>query len=190
LPAGTWFTFLRPAARALLVTALLGPTAGHAQAVDAQDVLGPARIGATFEEVSRQAALACEATTERRVCALSSLAPIHFAGLAVTRVEAVFDESRLTRVKVSLDNRRYKDLLADLTARYGEGEDHSFVAIAGMSGDFVAGVHVWRKDTLILVFEQYAGKIDRCALTYGSEASMADLVRKTDSYPRGARRDL
>jgi len=41
-----------------------------------------------------------------------------------------------------------------------------------------------------VVLEQYAGKIDRGALSYGSESAMVELVRKVTSYPRGARRDL
>jgi len=43
---------------------------------------------------------------------------------------------------------------------------------------------------VVVVLEQYAGKIDRTRLSYGSESAMAGLVRKVTSYPRGVRRDL
>ena len=177
--------------RAFLVSTLLASSmAGQAVGADAWDSLGPGRIGATFDEISQDIALACGTQTERRVCAVSSQAPLFFADMPVTRIETVFEDSRLERVNVTLGNKQYANLFRVLTARYGEGEDHSFVAIAGMGGDFVAGVHVWRTAASSLVLEQYAGKIDRSALTYGSESSMAGLVRKVSAYARGARRDL
>jgi hypothetical protein len=175
---------------AFLLSVLLASGAGRAHSADAWDALGPGRIGARFDEIAQGASLACDAQTGHRVCTASSPIPIVFAGLPVQRIEAVFDDSRLERVRVTLGLRRYKELLQILTARFGEGEDHSFLAIAGMGGEFAAGVHVWRTGASSLVLEQYAGKIDRSALTYGSESSMADLVRKVSLYPRGARRDL
>ena len=178
------------AVRALLVAALLASAPGQAHGADAWESLGPARIGASFDEVSQSAALACSREAARRVCAALSQAPIVFAGLPVARIEAVFDDSGLEQVTVTLGNQHYEDLFRFLTERYGEGEDRSFLARAGMAGDFVAGVFVWRTATLSLVLEEYAGKIDRSVLTYGSEPSMADLVRKANAYPRGAHRDL
>lgn len=174
----------------LLASMLLASAAGQAHGADAREALGPERIGASYEEVARGAVLACGGEAARRVCTMSSPAPVVFAGVPVTRIEAVFDDSRLEQVRVTLAIKQYEDLLHDLTARYGEGEDHSFLAIAGMSGDFVAGVHVWHTAASSIVLEQYAGKIDRCALTYGTATSLAELVRKANSYPRGARRDL
>jgi hypothetical protein len=176
--------------RAVLVSVLLATTAVQARGADAWESLGPARIGAGFDEVSRSIALTCKKETARQTCAVSLRAPIAFAGVPATSIEASFDDGRLQRIRVSLAVGQYEELLRILTARYGEGEDHGFVAIAGMSGDFTAGVFVWRTAALSLVLEQYAGKIDRCALTYGSESSMAGLVRKVNAYARGARRDL
>ena len=178
------------AVRALLVAALLASAPGQAHAADAWELLGPARIGASFDGVSQNVTLACGKEAARRVCTASSQAPIVFAGLPVARIEAVFDDSRLEQVKVTLGNQHYEDLFRVLTTRYGEGEDRSFLARAGMAGDFVAGVYIWRTAALSLVLEEYAGKIDRSALTYGTDSSMAALLRKTNSYPRGAHRDL
>ncbi len=178
------------AVRAALVVLLLASTVGQARSADAWDSLGPARIGASFDDVSRNTALTCKRDAAPRVCAVSLQAPIAFAGVAATSIEATFDDDRLQRVRVSLQVGNYEELLRILTARYGEGEDHGFVAIAGMSGDFAAGVFIWRTGALSLVLEQYAGKIDRSALTYGIESSMAGLVRKVNAYARGARRDL
>lgn len=175
---------------AFLVAVLLASGAGRAHAADAWDALGPGRIGASFDEMAQAVALACDSETGHRVCTVSSQISIVFAGLPVTRIEAVFDDFRLERARVTLGLQRYKGLFQFLTARFGEGEDHSFLAIAGMGGEFAAGVHVWHTGASSLVLEQYAGKIDRSALTYGSESSMADLVRKVSVYPRGARRDL
>jgi hypothetical protein len=171
------------ALRALLVATLLASSTGQAQGADAWEALGPAHIGATFDEVAQLVPLRCGHEAAQRICATPAASV--FAGTPVARIEAVFDQA-----KVTLDIRRYQDLLRMLTARYGAGEDRSFVAIAGMAADFVAGVFVWRTESTIMVLEQYAAKIDRSALTYGTESAMAELVRKTNAYPRGARRDL
>ena len=178
------------AGRALLVATLLASASGLARGADVRESLGPARIGAGFDEVSQIAALTCSGEAARRVCTVSPPEPIVFAGVPAVRIEAVFEDSRLELVKVTFGVKQYANLFRVLTARHGEGEDHSFVAIAGMSGDFVAGVYVWHTAAASLVLEQYAGKIDRSVLTYGSESSMAGLVRKVNAYPRGARRDL
>ena len=178
------------AIRALLLATLLASASGLARGADVWESLGPARIGAGFDEVSQIATLACSGKAARRVCAVSAPEPIVFAGVPALRIEAVFEDSRLALVKVTFGIKQYANLFRVLTARYGEGEDRSFVAIAGMGGDFVAGVFIWNTAAASVVLEQYAGKIDRSALSYGSESSMADLIRKANSYPRGAHRDL
>ena len=176
--------------RLLLVSTLVGLTADQACGADAWDVLGPARMGAAFDELSQQVALTCSGDAERRACAAGFQMPIVFAGVPVNRIEAGFDGARLVKVTVVLGEQQYQGLLYALTTRYGEGEDRSFVARAGMAGEFLAGVYLWRKGGVSLVLEQYAGKIDRSALSYGSEQAMAELIRKTTAYPRGAHRDL
>jgi hypothetical protein len=148
----------------------------------------PAHIGAGFDDISQRAELKCDA--ERRLCAFSSVGARLFAGVPVTRIEAAFQDSRLQQVNVTLDTLQFQALHHALTARYGAGEDCSFLAIAGMAAEFTARVFVWRLGTVNIVLEEYAGKIDRSALTFGSEATMADMLRKVHSYPRGARRDL
>jgi len=175
---------------ALLVFAATGSLAGQGQDGDAWVTLGPAQIGASFDEISTQIALTCSGEGAHKVCAAARGTTVFFGKLPVARIEALFDNVRLVKVTVSLSEQHYDNLLRFLIDHYSQGEDRSFLARAGMAGEFVAGLHVWRQDGVSLVFEQYAGKIDRCALSYGSEKAMADLVRKATSYPRGARRDL
>jgi hypothetical protein len=59
-----------------------------------------------------------------------------------------------------------------------------------MAGDFEAGVQLWSSGDVALVLEQYAGKIDRAALTYGDAEAMAPLLARKRAYPPGAWRDL
>jgi hypothetical protein len=73
----------------------------------------------------------------------------------------------------------------------GASDDRSFRARGGMAAaEFEAGVHLWKQDGVSTVLEQFAGKIDRSVLTYGSADALADLVRSKTAYPRGAHRDL
>lgn len=163
--------------------------AGAAQGADAWHVLGPGQIGARFEDVSRAVPLQCRDDGATRICTVSA-DPAAFDGVPAMRIEAVFESGRLHQVGVLLAIEHYATVLRSLGARYGTGDDRSFQAIAGMGGEFPAGVTVWRAEAVSLVLEQYAGKIDRSLLTYGSAQAMDKLLRKTRSYPRGARRDL
>ena len=178
------------ATQGLMIAALCAVAAARAAAADAWEALGPARIGTGFAEVSRHAALKCDEDGTRKVCTVSSSHPLLFAGVPVARIEAVFQESALERVNISFATIQYEALRRVLTGHYGAGEDRSFLAIAGMAAEFVAGVFVWRAAPTSIVLEQYAVKIDRSALSYGTESSMADVVRRVHAYPRGARRDL
>ncbi len=90
-----------------------------------------------------------------------------------------------------VSERYYSALLSFLGGQFGASDDRTFHARGGMAAaEFEAGVHLWTHDGVSLVLEQFAGKIDRSLLTYGSAPAMADLVRSKTSYPRGAHRDL
>jgi hypothetical protein len=174
----------------LLVFTLSVSSAGQDRAADAWEALGPTRIGHRFDEVSNDIALTCDGGTKRQVCATDASAKIPFGGVPARSIQAVFDDARLSKVTVIFSDLQYPTLLRFLTDRFGNGEDRSYVARAGMAGEFSAGVYLWRQAGLSVVIEQYAGKIDRAVLSYGSESAMAEVVRKATSYPRGARRDL
>jgi hypothetical protein len=157
---------------------------------DAWETLGPTQIGGAFDQIANNAALTCNDDAAQQVCASVPAAPVTFGGVRSRNIEAVFVDGRLSKVTVSFSVAEYEALLSLLTDRFGAGEDRSYLARAGMAGEFTAGVYLWRTAGVILVLEQYAGKIDRTTLTYGSEPAMAKAVRKATSYPRGARRDL
>ena len=173
------------------LAALLWLPAWPACAGDLWDQLGPARIGATRAEIARQVSIVCGAGEPERVCNPGAGSAEIFAGVPVKRVDLYFGQERLVRVTVSLSDQHYQALLSFLSTQFGASDDRSFLARGGMAAvEFEAGVHLWKHDGVSLVLEQFAGKIDRSALTYGSDAAMADLVRAKTSYPRGARRDL
>lgn len=171
---------------ALLLVVLALP----ARAGDLWDSLGPQRVGATREQIAADVPIVCAAAQAVQACSLGPTAPTSFAGLPVERVQLEFTSGRLSLVSLQLHERHHAPLLALLSGRYGQGEDHSFQARAGMSGEFTAGVHIWRQEGTDLVLEQFAGKIDRSRLVYGTEAALVELVREHSARPPGARRDL
>lgn len=162
-----------------------------ASAADLWDQLGPAKLGAAQAQIVEQIPMACSAGADGQVCTTTAGTGQTFAGLPIRAAELRFAEERLARVAVKLSEQSYRSLLAFLSAQFGPAEDRSFRARGGMAAaEFEAGVHLWEHDGVSLVLEQFAGKIDRSVLTYGSPGAMADLVRSKTSYPRGARRDL
>jgi hypothetical protein len=168
------------------LAALLWLLADGAGAADLWDRIGPARIGAPREQVV--VPMTCDANLR---CALGLAAGETFAGVPVRAVELHFVQDQLARVAVTLGERYYSTLLAFLSAQLGASDDRTFRARGGMAAaEFEAGVQLWKHDGASFVLEQFAGKIDRSLLTYGSAAAMADLVRSKTAYPRGAHRDL
>ena len=168
---------------------VLGLIAGMAHGADEWHSLGPNQIGAPFDRVAREVPLKCRDDAKSRVCRVSSR-PASFDGVPAMRVEAIFELDRLQQVRVLLAIEHYESVLRSFSQRYGPGDDRSFQAIAGMGGEFTAGVTVWQAQALDMVLEQYAGKIDRSLLTYGAKQAMEEPLRKASSYARGARRDL
>lgn len=150
------------------------------------DALGPQRIGAAHAEISAARPMQCEGE-QLRTCALRAGT---FARVPVSAVQAQFRDGRLERVTVRLEEGDYPALLARLRERLGEPEDRSFRARAGMAGEFDAGVKLWTQGDVTLVLEQFAGKIDRSALTFGTAEAMRELVAAKRAYPPGAARDL
>jgi hypothetical protein len=171
--------------RILAALALAMAGAGSA-AQDAWDALGPGAIGASRAQLAAQVPLACGAD----VCRPAADAASRFAGAPVERIDLAFDADRLARVTVRFGTQHYARVLDAVRERFGEGADHSYQARAGMAGEFAAGVFVWSRPDLALVLEQYAGKIDRAQLVYGTPQALAELVRDKTATPRGARRDL
>jgi hypothetical protein len=133
----------------------------------------------------------CSPSGTQQVCAIAAGESETFAGISVRSMELHFVQEQLVWVSVTLGERHYAALLSFLSARFGASDDRTFRARGGMAAaEFEAGVHLWHPHGVSLVLEQFAGKIDRSRLTYGSQQAMADLVRGKTSYPRGARRDL
>jgi hypothetical protein len=59
-----------------------------------------------------------------------------------------------------------------------------------MAGEFEAGVKLWSAGEVAAVLEQYAGKIDRAALTFGDAEAMHATLAEKRSYAPGDFRDL
>ena len=174
---------LRTRALAALALAAAGMSAA---AQDSWHALGPAAIGAGRAQLQAQLALQCQAES----CTPAAGAVDAFAGVPVERIDLAFDTDRLSRVTVRFAAQHYEQMLYALRERFGEGADHSYQARAGMAGEFTAGVFVWLRRDLALVLEQFAGRITRSQLVYGTPQALAALVQDRTATPRGARRDL
>ena len=170
---------------AVVAGALVWGTTGVA-GQDAWETLGPALIGSLRADVEVSVALQCQVS----VCAPAAGSVTRVAGVPVQHVELRFDEGRLAQVTIHLGEQHYVALLETLRQKLGEGADHSFQARAGMAGEFVAGVFVWSVPGVTLVLEQYAGKITRSQLVYGTPQALADLVRAKTAVRPGTRGDL
>ena len=172
--------------RAGILAAALALGAAGVAAQDAWEAVGPARIGSLRTEIEANVPLQCQP----KACVPLAGSLVRAAGVPVQHVELRFVEGRLAQVTIGLGEQHYAALFEALRQKLGPGADHSYQARAGMAGEFVAGVFIWSAPEVTLVLEQFAGKITRSQLVYGTPQALADLVRAKTATPRGARRDL
>ena len=112
-----------------VLAALLWLLAGCACAADLWDRLGPARIGATREQLA--APMTCSAVEQTEVCALSADAIANFAGVPVRAVELRFLQEQLARVAVTLSERYYSALLSFLGGQFGMNRNQGYRIASG-----------------------------------------------------------
>jgi len=180
-----------------LAAALIGGPSilvAHATAdSDVFDGLGPELVGTELTTVLEGAELACRQDpkeTALRRCKPLPGALDSLAGLPATSVEAVFNDERLAQVTVYLPESGFSALKRSLSSRFGEGVVWSVTLRAGMAGTFKDEIVLWEKDDLVVIAQQFDGKIDRSSLIYGSAEAMAPLLAQIKSTPSGGTRDL
>lgn len=173
------------AAGCLLALALAWSAAAPAQ--ERWEELGPRRVGTPAEQLEALQGARCTGDGPQRTCLLAGGV---FLGVPVRGVEALLRDGSLAQVVVRFDSTHYAALLEALRARLGEPEDRSYRARAGMAGEFEAGVGLWEQGTAGVILEEYAGKIDRGALTFGDAQAMRAALARERAFPPGARRDL
>lgn len=178
---------LGPAARAagLLIAALLAGPPANAGA-DSPAPFALERIGTPRSALSGASPAECA-----DVCVLASPSGEVLPGVTVFRADLRFAGGALDQVEVVFDEARYEAAIAELQKRFGPGEDRHYRARAGMgAAELIAGVMVWRRDDLVIVAEQFAGKIDRSRLRFGTPRAMREMLDDIAARPVGARRDF
>jgi hypothetical protein len=162
-------------------------------AEDVFDGLAPGLVGNELASVLEGAELACRqdrADPKIRRCAPLPGVLETLGGVAVSAVEARFDNRRLAQVTIYLPESRFAAVLPVLSARLGEGKNWNVTLRAGMAGQFEDQIRIWETDRFVLIAQQFDGKIDRSSVIYGSAEAMGPLLQQIKSTPPGGLRDL
>ncbi len=180
-------------AAALIVVCWGLPSAVALGAQDVFEGLAPELVDSELASVLEGAELACRqdrADPKIRRCTPLPGALGTLGGVAVSSVEARFDDQRLAQVTVYLAESRFAAILPVLSARFGEGKNWNVVLRAGMAGQFEDQIRIWETGRFVLIAQQFDGKIDRSSVIYGSPRAMAPLLQQIKSTPPGGQRDL
>jgi hypothetical protein len=175
----------------VVLAALVLPGAGAA--ADGWELFGPGQLGAGRAQIAAQIELECAPAQDAP--GATSCRPVpgalpRFAGVPLERVELVFRDDRLEKVAGRVQESHFAALEGFVVQRSGAGQDCSIRFRAGMGAELLNRILLWRSRSYALVIEQFRGKIDQSAFTYGTADAMAALVREKTAYPPGARRDL
>jgi hypothetical protein len=162
-------------------------------AADGWELFGPDKLGAARAQIAAQVELECAPLPDEpgaTVCRPTQGASPRFAGAPVERVDLTFRDDRLDKVAGRLHESHFEALESFVVQRNGAGQDCSIRFRAGMGAELLNRIVLWRTADHALVIEQFQGKIDRSAFTYGTPHAMARMVRDKTAYPPGTRRDL
>lgn len=179
---------------AALVVACWGlPSAVSLGGEDVFEALAPELVDSELASVLEGAELGCRqdrADPRVRRCTPLPRALGTLGGVAVSSVEARFDDRHLAQVTIYLSESRFAAVLTVLSARFGGGKDWNVVLRAGMAGQFEDQIRIWETDRFVLIAQQFDGKIDRSSVIYGTMPAMAPLLQQIKSTPPGGLRDL
>lgn len=108
---------------------------------------------------------ACEVEPRVMRCRLKAGLSKTFAGLPVDAAVLDVREGRVMVSAVFFDEAGFAAVTERLAADFGAGEDHSEELRAGMGATFTNVVKAWRRDGAVWFAEQFAGRINRSAVS-------------------------
>jgi len=146
--------------------------------------------GTARPEVADLEAFSCE--TEPRVsrCRLKPGLGRTFAGVPVDAAILDIREGKVTVAAVFFDESSFDDVAARLSNDFGPGEDHSEALRGGMGGTFTNQVKAWRRDGAVWFAEQYAGRINRSAVSRLRPAEFDAIMAARAAQRVNGTRDL
>jgi len=113
-----------------------------------------------------------------------------FAGAPV--VGAILDirEGRVAVAAVFFDEQGFPDVEQRLAAGFGPGEDYSEELRAGMGATFTNVVKAWRREGTVWFAEQFAGRINRSAVSRVSVGEFDAMMAARAAQRTNGARDL
>lgn len=121
--------------------------------------------GTARPEVAGLDDFTCEMEPRVSRCRLRSGLARTFAGVPVESALLDIRESQVVVAAVFFDETGFVAVIERLTADFGTAEDHSEQLRAGMGGNFTNVVKAWRRDGTVWFAEQFAGRINRSAVS-------------------------
>jgi hypothetical protein len=146
--------------------------------------------GTARPEVAGLESFVCE--TEPRVsrCRLKPGLARTFVGVPVEGAILDIREGKVAVSAVFFDESSFADVAVRLAADFGPGEDHSEALRAGMGGTFTNVVKAWRRDGSVWFAEQYAGRINRSAVSRLGPAEFDAIMAARAALRVNGTRDL
>jgi hypothetical protein len=135
-------------------------------------------------------AFKCETGPRVTLCRLEPGAARTFAGVAIDGATLEFRDGRVAVATVDFGESGFEAVTGRLAAAFGPGEDHGERLRGGMGGTFTNAVTAWRRDGAIWLAEQFAGRIDRSAVSRMDSAAFDALQAARAARRVNGARDL
>jgi hypothetical protein len=146
--------------------------------------------GTARPEVAGLDAFTCETEPRASRCRLKPGLARTFAAVPVEGAILDVREGKVAVAAVFFDESRFEDVVVRLANDFGPGEDHSEALRAGMGGTFTNVVKAWRRDGSVWFAEQYAGRINRSAVSRLRPAEFDAIMAARAAQRVNGARDL
>ncbi len=152
-----------------------------------------AQIGSPISLIANNPKYDCKAVltpTADRICALKKNESETIAGAPVLSVFYFYDQTRLTGIQITLEEKYFRTAVDALTGKYGPPA-LTRTPLKNLKGiAFENQTYTWRALGQSMVAERYAGRLDRAMLRMAEEGAAQRIRAQREALAREPRKDL
>lgn len=128
--------------------------------------------------------------TADRICSLGKDESETIAGGRLDSLFYFYDQSTLTGITLSLDEKHFQAMVKALEGKYGAPERTAepVKTLSGTASENV--IHTWRQPGQSIVAQRFAGRIDKSSLRISDDTAPSRIKQRREQTEKQPHRDL
>ena len=150
-------------------------------------------LGSGLALIANNPKFVCHAVTTPiadRVCSLRKDETETLAGISVDSLFYFYDQSVLTSISISLDEKHFQPVVDAFTGKYGPSA-LTRQAIKNLKGvAFENQIHAWHSQGESILIERYAGRLDRSSVRISEDGAAVRIKQRRTELAKNPHLDL